>query len=108
LLLGSVLRGPLLDSGSVTRRRWPGTREVELHTDLREAYAAWLTVHAGWPGADTTPALFLNRRGGRLGTRGRQGHRRTHLLRPPATVFQPLPHAGGIPATMDYQFGQET
>ncbi len=45
-------------------------REVQQHPQLREAYAAWLTVRAGWPGADTTPALFLNRRGGRLGVRG--------------------------------------
>jgi len=45
-------------------------RDVELHFELREAYTAWLTERAGWPGADATPALFLNRRGGRLGTRG--------------------------------------
>jgi site-specific recombinase XerD len=44
-------------------------REVELHAELREAYSAWLKARAGWPGADTEPALFLNRRGGRIGTR---------------------------------------
>jgi integrase/recombinase XerC len=45
-------------------------REVELHAELREAYAAWLTERPGWAGADTEPAVFLNRRGGRLGVRG--------------------------------------
>jgi len=44
-------------------------REVELHAELRGAYSAWLKTRAGWPGADTA-ALFLNRRGGRLGARG--------------------------------------
>jgi integrase/recombinase XerD len=55
-------------SGSTARAGKP--REVELHTELREAYAAWLKDRAGWPGADIDPALFLNRRGGRLGARG--------------------------------------
>jgi integrase/recombinase XerC len=45
-------------------------REVDLHAELRAAYQAWLAERAGWPGADTTPAVFLNRRGGRLGVRG--------------------------------------
>lgn len=45
-------------------------RQVELHPELREAYAAWLKERASWPGAETTEALFLNRRGGRLGARG--------------------------------------
>jgi len=45
-------------------------REVELHTELREAYTAWLKDRTGWLRADTEPALFLNRRGGRLGARG--------------------------------------
>jgi site-specific recombinase XerD len=44
-------------------------RQVELHPHLREAYATWLEKRAGWPGADTT-AVYLNRRGGRLTTRG--------------------------------------
>ena len=29
----------------------------------------WLHERAGWKGADTNPALFLNRRGGRLSAR---------------------------------------
>jgi len=45
-------------------------RQVDLHAELREAYQAWLSERASWPGADSTPALFLNRRGGRLGVRG--------------------------------------
>lgn len=45
-------------------------REVDLHAELRAAYAAWLKERAGWAGAATEPAVFLNRRGGRLGVRG--------------------------------------
>jgi integrase/recombinase XerC len=45
-------------------------REVDLHPGLRGAYQAWIGERAGWPGADVTPALFLNRRGGRLSVRG--------------------------------------
>jgi site-specific recombinase XerD len=45
-------------------------REVQLHPELREAYQAWLAERTGWPGAAATPALFLNRRGGRLSARG--------------------------------------
>jgi len=45
-------------------------REIELHAELREAYAAWLKDRARWPGTDAEPAFFLNRRGSRLGTRG--------------------------------------
>jgi len=44
-------------------------REVALHPGLRDAYASWLTARTEWPGADTE-ALFLNRRGARLGVRG--------------------------------------
>jgi len=44
-------------------------REVALHPELRDAYASWLTARTEWPGADTE-ALFLNRRGARLGVRG--------------------------------------
>lgn len=45
-------------------------REVPLHPKLRTALEAWRTRRAQWPGAGDTPALFLNRRGGRLSTRG--------------------------------------
>lgn len=45
-------------------------RDVELHPELREAYQVWLAERAKLPGADTTPAVFLNHRGGRLSVRG--------------------------------------
>jgi integrase/recombinase XerC len=45
-------------------------RTVDLHPELRDAYQAWIDQRATWPGADVTPALFLNRRGARLGVRG--------------------------------------
>ncbi len=45
-------------------------REVPLHPKLRTALEQWETERAKWPGAAENPALFLNRRGGRLSTRG--------------------------------------
>jgi site-specific recombinase XerD len=45
-------------------------REVPLHPKLRTALEQWKTERAKWPGATENPALFLNRRGGRLSTRG--------------------------------------
>jgi integrase len=45
-------------------------REVPLHPKLRPALDDWLAERAGRPGAATSPALFLNARGGRLSTRG--------------------------------------
>jgi site-specific recombinase XerD len=45
------------------------SREVPLlDTTARTSVTEWRTDRATWPGADT-PALFLNRRGGRLTTR---------------------------------------
>ncbi|MFN2505799.1 MAG: tyrosine-type recombinase/integrase [Acidimicrobiales bacterium] len=44
-------------------------REVPLHADLQTAINAWLKERRDWPGAEG-PALFLNRRGGRLSARG--------------------------------------
>lgn len=44
-------------------------REVPLHPSLRNTLDLWLEDRARWSGADGT-ALFLNRRGGRLSTRG--------------------------------------
>ena len=44
-------------------------REVPLHPVLRTCLETWLKVRRDWPGADT-PAVFLNRRAGRLSTRG--------------------------------------
>lgn len=46
----------------------PGRRIRLTDAPTRRALHAWLTDRASWPGAHT-PALFLNRRGGRLTTR---------------------------------------
>ena len=45
-------------------------REVPIHSALRTALVDWVDERRGWPGADDGPALFLNRRGTRLTTRG--------------------------------------
>jgi site-specific recombinase XerD len=45
-------------------------REVPVHPQLRTALAGWLDERRDWPGADLTPALFLNQRGQRLGVKG--------------------------------------
>jgi len=45
-------------------------RLVPLHAELRTALRAWAyTERPTWPGASDTPALLLNRRGGRLSDR---------------------------------------
>lgn len=70
-------------------------REMELHPELREAYADWIDrERPGWPGAATNPAVFLNHRGGRLSARaastvfssmlntaGLDDHATAHVLR---------------------------
>ncbi|MDQ2788605.1 MAG: tyrosine-type recombinase/integrase [Actinomycetota bacterium] len=44
--------------------------EVPLHPKLRTVLQQWISERAkNWNGADTNPALFLNRRGGRLSAR---------------------------------------
>src|SRR3989440_12969591 len=45
-------------------------REVPIHPQLRRNLTLWLEERSNWPGAETTPALFLNQRGGRLSVRG--------------------------------------
>lgn len=45
-------------------------RVVQVHPQLREDLSRWLAERPVWPGAHASPALFLNRRGGRLTTRG--------------------------------------
>jgi len=46
-------------------------REIPVHPQLREDLAGWIDdERPDWPGADTNPALLLNRRGGRLSARG--------------------------------------
>jgi site-specific recombinase XerD len=45
-------------------------REIPLHPRLRTYIHQWLAERPHWPGADVTPALFINRRGERLTVRG--------------------------------------
>ncbi len=45
-------------------------RELPVHPELRANLALWLDERPDWPGATANPALLLNRRGGRLTTRG--------------------------------------
>ena len=45
-------------------------RELPIHRELRANLTIWLEERPNWPGATANPALFLNRRGGRLTTRG--------------------------------------
>jgi integrase/recombinase XerC len=45
-------------------------RDIPIHPQLRTALAVWLDERPGWPGAQITPALFLNQRGQRLSAKG--------------------------------------
>jgi site-specific recombinase XerD len=45
-------------------------REIPIHPQLRTALAEWLAERSTWSRAGMNPALFLNRRGGRLTARG--------------------------------------
>jgi site-specific recombinase XerD len=45
-------------------------REIPIHPQLRKALSDWLDNRRAWVGAKDSSALFLNRRGGRLTTRG--------------------------------------
>jgi len=45
-------------------------REVPVHPQLRTTLAGWLDERPSWPGAEQSPALFLNQRGQRLGVKG--------------------------------------
>ena len=68
-----------LDVGDVRRSARKGilriygkgerVRDVPIHVKLRPELEQWLTERATWPGADTSPALFLNTKGGRLSAR---------------------------------------
>lgn len=56
------IRGKGRDGGKL--RELPLTRP-----ELRTALTKWLNDRTAWPGADASPALLLNRRGGRLSDR---------------------------------------
>ena len=45
-------------------------RQVPIHPQLHTALTGWLSEHTDWPGANDSPALFLNQRGQRLSVRG--------------------------------------
>ena len=45
-------------------------RQVPIHPQLHAALNGWLAERADWPGANDSPALFLNQRGQRLSVRG--------------------------------------
>lgn len=53
------------------RLRGKGRRDhaVPVHPELGAALDAWLAERRFWPGAPSTPAVFLNRAGGRLSAR---------------------------------------
>ncbi|MFC6085829.1 tyrosine-type recombinase/integrase [Sphaerisporangium aureirubrum] len=61
----SAVEGHLI----IRRGRGGRLREVPLHPKLRAVLTEWLAERAGWKGAGTGPALFLNHRGGRLSAR---------------------------------------
>jgi integrase/recombinase XerC len=44
-------------------------RSVPVHIELGAALDIWLAERRSWPGADSNPAVFLNRAGGRLSAR---------------------------------------
>jgi site-specific recombinase XerD len=44
-------------------------REIAIHAKLRPDLEQWLTERGAWPGVGTSPALFLNTKGGRLSVR---------------------------------------
>ena len=54
------------------RVRGNGTtvRDLPIHPQLRTDLQTWLDERPDWPGADTSSALLLNRRGRRLSVRG--------------------------------------
>jgi site-specific recombinase XerD len=59
--------------GLITVRAGKGGRyrEIPVHAGLREHLVLWISdERPSWPGAGTSPALLLNRRGGRLSARG--------------------------------------
>jgi integrase/recombinase XerC len=45
-------------------------RKVPIHPQLHTALTGWLSERTDWPGANDSPALFLNQRGQRLSVRG--------------------------------------
>ncbi len=51
----------------------PNETVLTIHPKLRPDLEQWLSERPTWPGAGTSPALFLNTRGGRLSVRAASG-----------------------------------
>ena len=51
-------------------RKGERVRQVPIHPQLHTALTGWLSERTDWPGANDSPALFLNQRGGRLSVKG--------------------------------------
>jgi integrase/recombinase XerC len=71
-------------------------RELPIHPQLRTDLQLWLDERPDWPGAQTTPALLLNRRGTRLTTRGA------------STIFRTIAQTAGLDDTITAHIGRHT
>jgi site-specific recombinase XerD len=71
-------------------------REVPTHLQLRQPLLDWLDERRTWPGAATSKALFLNRRGGRLSARAA------------STVFSAIAQAAGLEDSTTAHIGRHT
>ncbi|MFI6458638.1 tyrosine recombinase XerC [Streptosporangium amethystogenes] len=71
-------------------------REVPIHPALRGPLTDWLDERPTWPGATVEKALFLNRRGGRLTTRGA------------SDVFTAIGEAAGLDEATNAHLGRHT
>lgn len=71
-------------------------RELPIHPQLRTDLQHWLDERPDWPGAQTTPALLLNRRGTRLSTRGA------------STIFRTIAQAASLDDTITAHTGRHT
>ena len=72
-------------------------RELPVHPQLRAELALWLDERPNWPGAGTSPALLLNRRGGRLSVRGASSIIQPSPATPDSTTASP-PTSAGTPS----------
>ena len=71
-------------------------RTVPIHPELGADLRLWLDERSNWPHAAATPALLLNRRGGRLSTRAA------------SAIFQKIATAGGLDDKITAHTGRHT
>jgi site-specific recombinase XerD len=71
-------------------------RELPIHPQLRTDLQLWLDERPDWPGAQTSPALLLNRRGTRLTTRGA------------STIFRTIATTAGLDDSITAHIGRHT